>query len=82
MRPRLGDPDITLAMAWIWLGVLLVILVAYALHRWWRRRHPRKPAAAPLSYAEDLRQRLQKPKTARTKGKRRGKPPMQPPRPR
>lgn len=82
MRSRLGDPEVTLALTWIWLGVLLVVLVAYALHRWWRRRHPRKPVPAPKRHAAELQQRLQTPKKRRSKGKRRGKPPKQPPSPR
>ena len=82
MRSRIGDPEVTLALAWIWLGVLLVILVAYGLHRWWRRRHPRKPTPAPQRYSAKLQQRLQTPKKRRSSGKRRGKPPKQPPRPR
>lgn len=74
MRARLADPELSLAMTWIWIGVLLAALVAYGIFRWWRRGHPRKRPPTPLSYSAELSQRLQKNMTNGTKRKRRGKP--------
>ena len=73
MRPRLADPELSLAMTWIWIGVLLAALVVYGIFRWWRRGHPRKQPPAPLSYSAELSQRLQKNMTTSTKRRRRGK---------
>jgi hypothetical protein len=78
MQSRLADPELTLTMTWIWLGVLLAILAAYGVYRAWRRRHPRRPPPAVQSYSTELKQRLQKPGPRKTKRKRRGKPSRQP----
>jgi hypothetical protein len=73
MRSRLADPELTLELTWIWLGVLLAALLVYGLFRWWRSRHPPKPLPAPRSYSAELGRRLQKPKSGRSKQKRRSK---------
>lgn len=80
MRSRLADPELTLTLTWIWLGVLLGGLLAYGGYRWWRRRHPRKPPPSPHKYADELVQRLKANKPKKAKHPRRGKPRKRPPR--
>ena len=75
-----GRSRLSLAMTWIWIGVLLAALVAYGIFRWWRRGHPAKQPPAPLSYSARTDQRLQKNMNKGTKRRRRGKPRGKPPR--
>lgn len=64
--------DLAQTIALIWLGILLVGVVAWFVYRHWRRRHPIAPPAAEQSYSQRLGQRFSKGQGAAAKSKRRG----------
>ncbi len=58
MRRHLLDKDLAQTIALIWLGFLVVGVVAWLLYSCWRKRHPPPPAAPQRSYSERLQDRL------------------------
>ena len=70
MRRQLLDTHLAQTIAWIWLGFLLAGLVAWLVHRSWRKRHPPVPPEPERSYSQRLEQRLAK-RQGTTKRKRR-----------
>ncbi len=58
MRKQLPDAAIAQAMLWMWLAIVAVALLLFALWRRWRRNHPPpKPEQKP-SYSQSLSKRL------------------------
>jgi hypothetical protein len=58
MRRQLPDAAIAQSMLWIWVAIVVVALVLFALWRRWRRAHPLpKPEQTP-TYSQSLSKRL------------------------
>ena len=58
MRKQLPDAAIAQTMLWIWVAVVVVARVLFALWRRWRRAHPPpKPEQKP-TYSKSLSKRL------------------------
>lgn len=58
MPPRIPYPELSLMMAVIWLGLLLVGLLTVVAFRRWRKRRPSPRAERALRYSERLHKRL------------------------
>ena len=58
MRKQLPDAAIAQAMLWMWVAIVVVALVLFALWRRWRRAQPPpKPEQKP-TYSQSLSKRL------------------------
>lgn len=73
MRRQLLDTALAQTIAWLWLGFLVVGVVAWFAYRYWRGRHPAPVPAPERSYSQRLELRLAKSQGA-AKRKRRGGP--------
>ncbi|EHR73123.1 hypothetical protein [Ideonella sp.] len=58
MQKRIPDADIAQFMLWIWIAVVLVALVLFALWKRWRRAHPPPKIAPKPAYSQSLSVRL------------------------
>ena len=79
MRRQLPDANLAQTIAWLWLGILVVGVVAWFAYRYWRSHHPHPTSAPERSYSQRLEERLAKRQVA-TKRKRRGGPAKRDPR--
>jgi hypothetical protein len=74
MRKQLPDAAIAQTMLWIWVAVVVVALVHFALWRRWRRAYPPPKPEPKLAYSQSLSKRLSAARRA-AKGKRQRRPP-------
>jgi len=58
MRKQLPDAAIAQTMLWIWVAVVVVALVLFALWRRWRRAHPPPKLEPKSTYSQSLSKRL------------------------
>lgn len=58
MRKQLPDAAIAQTMLWIWVAVVVVALVLFALWRRWRRAHPPPKLEPKSAYSQSLSKRL------------------------
>lgn len=60
MRRQLLDTALAQTIAWLWLGFLVIGVMAWFAYRYWRRRHPAPAPVPERSYSQRLEQRLAK----------------------
>lgn len=65
MQRQLPETHLAQMIAWIWLGILVVGVVAWFAYRYWRRRHPLLLPPPERSYGQCLQQRLAKSQAAK-----------------
>ena len=58
MRKQLPDAAIAQAMLWMWVAIVVVALVLFALWRRWRRAHPPPKLEPKPTYSQSLSKRL------------------------
>lgn len=69
MRVPIPDIHIGLLVLLLWLVIVSILVGAYFLHQWWRKRHP-LPRAPQASYSRALSGRLNRNRDATSKGPR------------
>lgn len=74
MRKRIPDADIAQLMLWIWVAVVLVAIVLFALWRRWRKAHPSPRIQPKPAYSQSLTKRLAAGRRAGTSKGKRGPP--------
>lgn len=55
---RYLDTNLAQTIALLWVGTVVLLLIGYALFRWWRSHHPLAKPDVVLPYAKRLQQRL------------------------
>ena len=58
MRMQVPDAAIAQAMLWIWVAIVVVALVLFALWCRWRRAHPPPKLEPKPTYSQSLSKRL------------------------
>ena len=58
MGMKMPDAAVAQIMLWIWVFIVIVALVLFALWRRWRRVHPPPKREQPASYSQSLSKRL------------------------